>query len=462
MISPVIKKSSLDRNILKNYRPVSNILFLSKVLEKVVATQLKMHIQVNKLDEVYQSAYKSNCSTETALLKVKSDVLNAVDRGEVVFIVLLDLSAAFDTVDHNLLLKCLHDNFGVTGTVLEWFASYLESRTSYVNINGVSSDQSRLIYGVPQGSVLGPLLYVMYTQPMGSIMRNHKVNFNSYADDTQLYVSLNPNIPGEAELALKKLQDCISDIMIWMNLNKLKLNNDKTEFFIAGTKQSLQKLPPLQLEVGNCHISPSSEIRNLGIVFDSEFKMIKQINSLVSSCNYHLRNLFRIGRYLDKETRHSVVRAVLLSRFDYGNALLYGATSKDLNRLQSLQNRCAKFIFSAARLDSPKPLLRALHWLPIRERIHFKLCLYVYKCMNNAAPAYLSNMLQRKTTPLSGPVTRSAMDGTLLLTSSSKKRVGEGAFSIAGPVLWNSLPSHIRNSKSVALFKKQLKTYLFN
>ncbi|KAJ8017537.1 hypothetical protein HOLleu_44986 [Holothuria leucospilota] len=186
------------------------------------------------------------------------------------------------------------------------------------------------------------------------------------------------------------------------------------------------------------------------------------INSLVSSCNYHLRNLFRIGRYLDKETRHSVVRAFLLSRFDYGNALLYGASSNDLNRIQSLQNRCAKFIFSAARLDSPKPLLRALHWLPIRKRIQIKFCLYVYKCLNNFAPTYLSSMLHRKTSPLYGPVTRSAMDGTLLLIPPSKKRVGDGAFSIAGPVLWNSLPFHIRHSKSVTLFKKQLKTYLFN
>ena len=132
--------------------------------------------------------------------------------------------------------------------------------------------------------------------------------------------------------------------------------------------------------------------------------MSKQVNKLVSSCNYHLRNVYRIGRYLDIETRHSVVRALILSRLDYGNALLYGATSKDLNRLQSLQNRCAKFIFSSSRLDSPKPLLRSLHWLPIRERIHFKLCLYVNKCLNDEAPGYLADMVKRKLTIHSGPV----------------------------------------------------------
>ena len=120
--------------------------------------------------------------------------------------------------------------------------------------------------------------------------------------------------------------------------NKLKLNNDKTEFFIAGTKQRLQKLPQIELKVGECIIKPSNDIRNLGVTFDSNLKMSKQVNKLVSSCNYHLRNVYRIGRYLNIETRHSVVRAIILSRLDYGNALLYGATSKDLNRLQSLQN----------------------------------------------------------------------------------------------------------------------------
>jgi hypothetical protein len=153
----------------------------------------------------------------------------------------------------------------------------------------------------------------------------------------------------------------ISDIKTWMNKNKLKLNNEKTEFFIAGTYHSLQKLPKLQLTVGESAIEPSSNIRNLGIIFDSNMTMSKQINSLISSGNYQLRNIRRICRYLDQETRHLVVRALFLSRLDYGNALLYGSNSQDLNRLQSLQNRAAKLIFSASRLESPLPLMRLSH-----------------------------------------------------------------------------------------------------
>lgn len=297
---------------------------------------------------------------------------------------------------------------------------------------------------------------------MGRIIRSHNVCFHCFADDTELYLSFNPNIPGEAETAIYRLQQCISDdVRCCMTCNKLKLNNDKTEFFIAGTQQNINKLPELKLKVGSCLIKPSNNVRNLGIVFDTNMTMSKQINSLISSGNYHLRNMYRIGRYLDQETRHSILRALLLSRLDYGNALLYGANSTDLIRLQSLQNRAAKFIFSASRLDSPKPLLNKLHWLPIHKRIHFKICLYVFKCLNGTAPVYLTTLLQRKTHPLTGPVTRSAADESLLLVPFTKRRAGDRSFSAAGPYLWNALPSHIRNSTSLAIFKKKLKSHLF-
>ena len=246
-----------------------------------------------------------------------------------------------------------------------------------------------------------------------------------------------------------------------MNQNKLKLNNDKTEFFIAGTRQSLLKLPKLSLAVGDSQIEPSSNIRNLGIFFDSNMSMTKQINSLISAGNFQLRNIRRICRFLDQDTRHLIVRALVLSRLDYGNALLYGANARDLNRLQSFQNRAAKLIFSASRFDNPVPFMKKLHWLPIEKRIKFKICLYVYKCLNNCGPIYLANSLIKKSLPSIGPVTRSAMDTTLLVVPSRKKHVGDKSFSVAGPSLWNTLPRNIREAKTVTSFKKLLKSHLF-
>ena len=416
---------------------------------------------LNDLGEDFQSAYTANRSTETALLKVKSDILDAVDRQEVTFLVLLDLSAAFDTVDHDILLSRLYHRIGICETALQWIKSYLSSRTSCVCIDGKLSKPSPLKYGVPQGSVKGPLDFIIYTLPVGDIIRRHNLKFHGYADDVQLYTSFNPKIPNAAEMALRKLELCIDDLKNWMKSNKLMLNNNKTEFFIAGSQFAVKKLPPLQLRVGDSSIPPSNHVRNLGVIFDTNMTMSKQISSIVSSTNYQLRNIRRLRRYLDHETRHQVVRALVLSRLDYGNVLLFGAASNELCRLQSIQNKAAKLIFSASRFDSPVPLLNSLHWLPVSQRINFKLCVYVFKAIHNQAPQYISNTFKIKGIPSHGPTTRSSSDPTHLVKPPTKKCVGDKSFTVAGPALWNSIPRHIRESKSLSHFKGALKTYLF-
>ncbi len=462
LITPVLKKPSLDSNELSNYRPVSNINFISKIIEKVATYQLKTYLFENNLIDDHQSAYLPNRSTETALMKVQSDVLNAVDRKEVVFLVMLDLSAAFDTIDHNILVKRLKNMFGISDIALQWVQSYLESRVYQVQIDGTYSDMCSLDYGIPQGSVLGPLAFILYTSPMGSIIRKHGLHFHKYADDDQIYITFNPRIPGACQAALHSLQTCIAEVNDWMTMNKLKLNPTKTEFFICGTAQNISNLPSdvvLTLE-GNV-IKPSTSVRNLGIIFDSHMSMTPHINSLISSLNFHLRNIRRISRFLDLETKHMVVRSLILSRLDYGNALLYGAKAKDLDRLQSLQNKAAKLIFSADRRSSPSPLLDNLHWLPVRERIQFKLCMYVYKCLHDCAPDYLSAFISYKSRPQTGPVTRSAKDTSILNVHIGRTRTGDKSFSVSAPMLWNRLPKNIREACSLPVFKKLLKSYLY-
>ena len=168
VVTPLIKKASLPKNDLKNYRPVSGLCFLSKLVERVVAKQLTSHININKLDNPQQSAYKPGHSTETALLSIKNEVHLSLARGEPTALFLLDLSAAFDTIDHSILLSYLKSWFGLGGTVLKWFASYLGDRCQVVKIGSTLSELSKLIYGVPQGSVLGPLLFSLYTTPLQS------------------------------------------------------------------------------------------------------------------------------------------------------------------------------------------------------------------------------------------------------------------------------------------------------
>ena len=176
------------------------------------------------------------------------------------------------------------------------------------------------------------------------------------------------------------------------------------------------------------------------------------------STHYQLRNIRRIKRYLDKDTLHHVVRALVLSRLDYGNLLLFGATEHELNRVQILQNNAARLICSISKRDHITPTLKELHWLPIRERIQFKLCLFVFKCLNNTAPGYLCNLLSRY---VPRRALRSANDITRLNVPRTNKVLGQKSFSVAGPRSWNNLPRTIRETDNISHFRCNLKTHLF-
>ena len=249
VVKPLLKKSSLDPNVLKNYRPVSNLSFLSKVLEKVILKQLFEYLNTHSLLSPNQSAYRPAHSTETALLKVTNDIRTALDKGDVTFLTLLNLSAAFDTIDHSLLFHILSYTYGISGTALSWIQSYLTNRTQSVTIESFSSSSSPLFFGVPQGSVLGPILFIMYTQPLHSLIQSHSILDQSFADDTQLYKSCKPK---DTKQTLQSMQTCIADVKSWMTQHKLKLNDDKTEALLIHTSRSFSSSTPKPTSILVC------------------------------------------------------------------------------------------------------------------------------------------------------------------------------------------------------------------
>ena len=297
---PFVEKPILNRDDIKNYRPVSNLSFLSKILEKVVASRLNSHINSSHTSIDYQSAYRKFHSTETALLEIHNDILSSMDDGRVTALTLLDLSAAFDTIDHTILLRRLGNWFGVSGKALDWFKSYLTGRSQRIKPGNCLSSRSDLSFGVPQGSVLGPLLYTVYATPLSSLVSGHAIPHHLYADDSQLYVSFSSR---NSAAALNGLQSCLASVQSWMSTNKLKLNPDKTEFLLIGNEWQRSKyLPMFPIELLGVETYPSKSARNLGVIFDKNFNFRSHISAICSSCIYHIRNLQRICRHLDLDS----------------------------------------------------------------------------------------------------------------------------------------------------------------
>ena len=215
------------------------------------------------------------------------------------------------SIDHGILLERLRSKFGIRGKVLSWFSSYLSGRSQRVILNGTLSDSSDLNFGVPQGSCLGPLLFILYASKLFDIINNHSPDSHSFADDTQLYVSFKPDYPCDQCEAISVTESCVNDLRKWMIQDKLKLNDGKTELLIIGSKQQLQKLNPCHVRVGNADVLPVPIARDLGVWLDSNLSMSCHITKTCGAAFYWLHNIKRISKFLSRENLLTVIHASL-------------------------------------------------------------------------------------------------------------------------------------------------------
>ena len=306
--------------------------------------------------------------------------------------------------------------------------------------------------GVPQGSVGGPTLFSIYLIGLGHVLRQHNVNYHIYADDIQIYISFKPNHT-DAIKAVTRLEDCMNDVHSWMNSHSLKLNAAKCEFLLFGSSAQLSKISLSSISFAGLTINVSETCRNLGVMLDSNMTMSHQISSICRSVRYQLRNIGFIRKYLSRSATEKLVHALISSRLDFGNGLLYNLPQAQLSRLQRLQNAAARITTLSRKHSHITPILKSLHWLPIKERIAFKILLLVFHCVRGSAPHYNISLLQNY---IPKRQLRSS-NSCFLVVPRSTKTWGERAFAHAGPSLWNSL-----NCTSLDSFKSQLKTLLFN
>ena len=383
------------------------------------------------------------------------------DRQQVPLLVFLDLSAMFDTVDHQVLWNRLRLSFGIRGYALEWIASYLSDRTQCVSFENNFSQSRHLSCGVPQGSCLGPLLFTIYASKLFDIIKGHLPRTHAYADDTQLYLSFKPDTTSSQSNAVDAMERCISAIRCWMIKDKLKVNDCKTEFILIRTRQQLPKVDIKGLVVGDATICPVTAVKNLGSWFDENMNMGCHINKMCKTLSFHLYNIRRIRKYLSKDSTQTLVHAFITTRIDYCNGLLYGLPAAHLNKLQRIQNSAARLVCYLSRFCHITPTLFSLHWLLVCFRIEFKLLTLAFKAIHGLAPQYITDLINVKQ-QFGRMMLRPQSELQLLPPRTiTKKTLGDRSFMASAPKLWNRLPSNIRAVNDLNCFKTLLKTHFF-
>ena len=335
LISPRLKKTGLSKSDLANFRPISNLNNIVKILERIALSHFFPHISKSLSFSPLQSAYRKFHSTETALLKLTNDIMESIDSGKITILTALDMSAAFDTLDHITLLHRLQHMFGLSGYAISWIRSYLTDRSSFVKTDSSSSPSTIILPGVPQaqGSVLGPLLFVLFISPIANVInpdqsnQNNTASFHQYADDTQLYIGTNSSMP---TTQIASIESCTQRVHNWLLNNGLHLNPSKSEaiaFYNPRSKPHAALAESIgTVSVAGSPIKLQTSIKNLGVYLDSKMSFDKQVSETRKACYFHIRALRHIRASLTTEASKTIAAAIVGSRFDFCNFLLAGTS----------------------------------------------------------------------------------------------------------------------------------------
>src|SRR6218665_1038938 len=329
-----------------NYRPISNLSFLSKIVEKYVSMQLIMYLEENSLLPAQQSGFRKHHSTESLLTRILADMFLAVDKGHVTLVALFDVSAAFNTVDHGILLERLETSFGVVGRPLSWLRAFLTGCSVSVVMGSSRSDWSGVAFGLPQGSILGMLLYILYRPKadLSKILFPLGVAAHQYVDDTQACVH---GVASEAISLVEKLL-LVSDVTAaWLSSNRLRLNPGKTQFIWVGGCVQLSKSDLSILLERFPGVLFSTTVRDLGVTLDQELTLSRHVGSVCRSCFYHLRQIRSVRRSLTFKAARTLMHAFICSRVDYCSAIYAGVALAHVDQLQSELNPAARLIGGA-------------------------------------------------------------------------------------------------------------------
>jgi len=448
IITPIFKSGDAEQ--LNNYRPITLLPVISKVLEKIVANQLSTFLESNHLISETQHGFRSKLSTETALLKITNNIYDNIDKNQINLLTLCDLSKAFDSVSHDILLNKMK-NHGIDNY---WFRSYLSTRTQSVKIRNNMSTKKAVSFGVPQGSILGPILFTIFINDLSTIANNCLLV--QYADDSQF---LHAAPVSNLNELIRNTQHTLTEAKMYFDKNGLKLNPDKTQCIFIGSRQNIAKIPlNTTIEFEGYQIKPSTSVKNLGVHIDRYMTFETHIDNIHKKVIGTLIYLTHIKNKIPTETRIIVVQSLALSIINYCSNI-WGSTNKtQIQKAQKLQNFAARVaIGNVNKHDHITPHLKKMKWLKVQQKCQFDTCILIHKFIKGDYPHWLMPLqtIGNKT----GIQTRQINS---LHVKRSYTETGSRQMQIRGPEIWNNIPQNIRNTSNLLTFKKKLKEHLLN
>ena len=448
-ITPIFKSGDADDA--SNYRPISILPIISKILEKIVANQLISFLETHNLLSKNQHGFRPQLSTETALLTVTNKIYENIEEKKISLLLLLDLSKAFDSVSHQKLLdKCIKlkiDTF--------WFDNYLENRMQSVHMKSILSSSKNVDYGVPQGSILGPLMFLIFVNDLPQYINDGLLV--QYADDTQILltgdISKLEDIKSRAEIILEKARR-------YFNYNGLLLNEGKTQCIFFGASHYIRSIPEnFRISFNDNELIPQKHVKNLGLHMDCCMNFNIHMDELHKKLFGTLLFLNRINKRFYQDCRIMVIQSLILSSLNYA-LKVWGSTNKtNIQKAQRLQNFASKVaVGGAKRGDHATPLIEKLNWLRIDKRYIFEMCLFVFKIKTNKLPEWLFKFPVASEMREANVVTR---QNNKLFIPRTRTNTGARNLLVEGPRLWNSLPNNLLSCQSLLCFRKKLFDYLF-
>lgn len=444
VIIPTPKVSGTNKA--DEYRPINTLKIYEKVCELAVKKQLLEYINANNILIEEQSGFRKGHSCETALQDTLMEWRGMLDKSEIIGVVFIDFSRAFETIDRNIMINKLN-MYGIKGKVLEWFKSYLQNRTQQVLYEDVLSSKMIVKYGVPQGSVLGPILFILYINDVIKQLEMDGCKCKLFADDMIIYVHSDDVIDIE-----EKLNRNLVKIVKWMKRNSVKINSKKTVFMPIHDPRKLDVRGRCNIKVGDSIIREVRETKYLGVVVDDNLLFESHAWYIGKKVAKKTSFLNRIKKWLSQYSRVTMYRTIIGPHYDYCSTVMINCSEHCMGMLQRTQNRAMRAILMVNRYTPIRTMLQVLGFMSVKQRVHYNVCMLIYKMKNGLSPGYLSEEV-RLVSDRHRYETRSRNDIDIAAT---RTKTAEKSLSYMGFQMFNDLPKKLKEEERLERFKRGL------